>query len=82
VTGVIEAASGIALLATLWGHLRSDAAHPTMLGAIVTNAFSVHGSPVMPRCSFSERPPSHGPSPSAWNLLTSTSPSEGPSYDR
>jgi putative oxidoreductase len=48
VTGVIEVASGIALLvpsAALFGALLLI---PTMLGAIVTNVFVVPASPVMP----------------------------------
>ena len=48
VTGVIEVTSGIALLvpaAAIFGALLLI---PTMLGAIVTNLFIIHGSPVMP----------------------------------
>src|SRR5712664_676121 len=48
VTGVIEITSGIALLvprAAVFGALLLI---PTMLGAIVTNVFVVHASPVMP----------------------------------
>jgi len=48
VTGVIELTSGIALLvpsAAVFGALLLI---PTMLGAIVTNVFVVHASPVMP----------------------------------
>jgi len=48
VTGVIELASGIALLipsAALFGALLLI---PTMLGAIATNVFIVHASPVVP----------------------------------
>jgi putative oxidoreductase len=48
VTGVIEVASGIALLvpsAAIFGALLLI---PTMLGAIVTNVFVVHASPVVP----------------------------------
>jgi len=48
VTGIIEVASGIALLipsAAIYGALLLI---PTMVGAIITNAFIVHASPVMP----------------------------------
>jgi uncharacterized membrane protein YphA (DoxX/SURF4 family) len=48
VTGVIELTAGIALLvprAAVFGVLLLI---PTMLGAIVTNVFVVHASPVMP----------------------------------
>jgi putative oxidoreductase len=48
VTGIIEVTSGIALLvpsAAIFGALLLI---PTMLGAIVTNVFIVHASPVMP----------------------------------
>ena len=48
VTGVIEFTSGIALLvpsAAIFGALLLI---PTMLGAIVTNVFVAHASPVMP----------------------------------
>ena len=48
VTGVIEATSGIALLvpsAAIFGALLLI---PTMLGAIVTNVFVVHASPLIP----------------------------------
>jgi putative oxidoreductase len=48
VTGVVELTSGIALLvpsAAIFGALLLI---PTMLGAIVTNVFIVHWSPVMP----------------------------------
>ena len=48
VTGFIEVTSGIALLvprAAVFGALLLI---PTMLGAIVTNVFVVHASPVMP----------------------------------
>jgi hypothetical protein len=82
VTGVIEAASGSRCWSPSRAIFGAMLLTPTMLGAIAANVFIVHGSPVMPHCSFSERPPSHGPPPSAWNLLTSTSLSEGLSYDR
>ena len=48
VTGVIEVASGIALLVPSAAIFGAMLLIPTMLGAIVTNVFIVHVSPVMP----------------------------------
>ena len=84
VTGVIEVTSGIALLvpsAAIFGALLLI---PTMLGAIVTNVFIVHTSPVIPLLLLL------GAAAIAWarrhqlsNVLTNTSTSsEGLSYDR
>jgi len=48
VTGVIEVASGIALLVPSTAIFGAMLLIPTMLGAIVTNVFIVPASPVMP----------------------------------
>jgi putative oxidoreductase len=48
VTGVIEVTSGIALLVPSAAIFGAMLLIPTMLGAIITNVFIVHGSPVMP----------------------------------
>jgi putative oxidoreductase len=48
VTGVIEVASGIALLVPSAAIFGAMLLIPTMLGAIVTNVFIVPASPVMP----------------------------------
>ena len=48
VTGIIEVASGIALLVPSAAVFGAMLLIPTMLGAIVTNVFVVPASPVMP----------------------------------
>jgi uncharacterized membrane protein YphA (DoxX/SURF4 family) len=48
VTGVIEVISGIALLVPSAAIVGALLLIPTMLGAIVTNVFVAHASPVMP----------------------------------
>jgi uncharacterized membrane protein YphA (DoxX/SURF4 family) len=48
VTGVIEVTSGIALLIPSAAIFGAWLLIPTMLGAVVTNVFIVHASPVMP----------------------------------
>ena len=48
VTGAIEITSGIALLVPAAAPFGAMLLIPTMLGAIVTNVFIVHVSPVMP----------------------------------
>jgi putative oxidoreductase len=48
VTGVIEVTSGIALLVPSAAFFGAILLIPTMLGAIVTNVFVVHASPVVP----------------------------------
>jgi putative oxidoreductase len=48
VTGVIEVTSGIALLVPSAAIFGAMLLIPTMLGAIVTNVFIAHTSPVMP----------------------------------
>jgi putative oxidoreductase len=48
VTGVIEVTSGIALLVPSAAIFGAWLLIPTMLGAVVTNVFIVHASPVMP----------------------------------
>jgi putative oxidoreductase len=48
VTGVIEVTSAIALLVPSAAIVGAMLLIPTMLGAIVTNVFIVHDSPVMP----------------------------------
>jgi putative oxidoreductase len=48
VTGVIEVTSGIALLVPSAAIFGAMLLIPTMLGAIVTNVFITHTSPVMP----------------------------------
>ena len=48
VTGVIEFTSGIALLVPSAAFFGALLLIPTMLGAIVTNVFVAHASPVMP----------------------------------
>jgi putative oxidoreductase len=48
VTGVIEVASGIALLIPSAAPFGAMLLIPTMLGAIATNVFIVHASPVVP----------------------------------
>ena len=48
VTGVIEVISGIGLLVPRVAVFGAMLLIPTMIGAIITNVFIVHASPVMP----------------------------------
>jgi uncharacterized membrane protein YphA (DoxX/SURF4 family) len=48
VTGVVEVTSGIALLVPAAAIFGAMLLIPTMLGAIITNVFIVHASPVIP----------------------------------
>ena len=47
-TGLIEVGSALALLAPSFAVFGAVALVPTMIGAVVTELFIVHGSPVMP----------------------------------